>query len=247
MISRKILREIDTYSFKGTKVNITTPTNVIEAITNYSYKKSAYICIFGLYVLSESFKDKELQIALNSSLMNPLHGKTIEFYLRMKRYDNIKTVDGLYLFDKLLNENLTHYFYGTNDSTLVEMKKNILNQYPDSEVLGYKEAPFIENNQIVENKLLIKDFQTINDFKPNIVWIGLGGIKQDLVMYNYSKYCTNSIMIGVGAAFDYFAGNISLSSERVKSMGLRWLHRGLLQPKMLKRVMRLMKNVILSN
>ena len=243
-LGKNVSDEVIAFYIKGTKVNLTTPIKVVDTITNHDYKKSGYISIFGLYVLSESFLDNKLQIALNSSLLNPLHGKVIEFYLKMKRYDNIKTVDGLYLLDKLLNKNLTHYFYGTNNLTLDKMGKKILNQYPDAKVLGYQEAPFIENDQIINNQLLIKDFQKINIFKPNVVWIGLGGIKQDLVMYNYSKYCTNSIMIGVGAAFDYFAGNISLSSEKAKSIGFRWLYRCLLQPKMFKRIAKLMKNFI---
>lgn len=221
---------------------------VVRFISDYRFNKNGYICLFGLYPLSESFYNKELQKAFNKSLLNPLHGKFLEFYLKFKGYSkyDLKTVDGPYLMDKLLELNLSHYFFGTTPDTLVKIQEKIAHGYPKANVLGCKAPPYFEPENIVKNNFLEKDFKEIAQHKPNIIWIGLGGVKQDLVMYHYSKYCENSLMIGVGAAFDYFAGNLSLSSQSVKSLGLRWLYRGFFQPKTFKRTYKTIKNIILS-
>ena len=51
----------------------------------------------------------------------------------------------------------------------------------------------------------------INSLKPNIIWIGIGGWKQDILMNNYLKYLDSGLMIGVGAVFDIFSGEIKHS------------------------------------
>ena len=218
------------------KISLTNPENVLEFIEEYDFKKSNYICIFGLYPLFESSNNRELKEALNNSIFNPLHGKFIEFYLRKKGFRNIKTVDGVFLLKNLLNKNISHYFYGASNETLLKMQEKIEIQYKNANVLGYKSPPKIDLSDVKINDLIKRDFTEINLVKPNIVWIGLGGVKQDLVMYNYLKYLDNSLLIGVGAVFDYYAGNLSLSPEFIKKFGLRWFYRIIIQPSIIKRV-----------
>ena len=45
---------------------------------------------------------------------------------------------GIFTDKVLLNENLKHYFYGTNDNTLHKIKKRIEMEYPNAKVLGYR-------------------------------------------------------------------------------------------------------------
>ena len=229
----------DTY-IHGTKVSLTNPELVLNIIKNYSYQHQNYISLFGLYPLAQSFEDRFLQKVLNQSYLNPLHGKSIEFYLK-KKNRNIKTVDGVFLLKKLLNEPLTHYFYGTNEDTLNKIKNRIEKNYSNAMVCGYKAPPFLNNDQIKDNSLLQNDFLEINKLKPNIVWIGFGGIKQDLIMYHYVNYLDSSLLIGVGAVFDYFAGNLKLSSEGTKSIGFRWLQRLINQPYLIRKKIKIMK------
>ncbi|MBA7588915.1 N-acetylglucosaminyldiphosphoundecaprenol N-acetyl-beta-D-mannosaminyltransferase [subsurface metagenome] len=226
------------FYLNGTKISLTNPEKVFNTIKNHEYNESNYICLFGLYPLTQSFKDKILQSALNNSFLNPLHGKSIELYFRAKGHKNIQTTDGVYLLNRLLNEKMSHYFYGTNVATLNKIKDKINQEYPNAKIIGYKEPPLIEIDNIIDNPQIKLDFIEINKQKPNIIWIGLGGIKQDLVMYNYMKYLDKSLMIGVGAVFDYFAGNLSLSSEKVKKFGFRWLYRLFLQPILIKKIIR---------
>lgn len=220
------------YNFGGTKINLTSPQKVLKILKKYNYGSSNYICIFGLNILIRSYCDENLRKALNNSYINPLHGKSIELFLKIKGFKNTKTVDGVYILKNLLKENISHYFYGTNDSTLSKIKIKIKKDFPNAKIVGYKAPPNIEIDEIKGHKKIESDVLEINALRPNIVWIGLGGIKQDLLMYHYYKYFDNSLLIGVGAVFDYFAGNLKLSSDQVKNAGMRWLYRLFLQPKL---------------
>jgi len=217
---------------------------VLETIKNYSFDSSNYISIFGLYPLLHSFQNQKLQRALNESFLNPLHGKSLELYIKTKGLKNIETVDGVFLLDKLLNEKLTHYFYGANQETLNKINAKINNEYSNALVCGYKQPPIIDIRDVKNNEQIKKDFFDINQLQPDIVWVGLGGIKQDLVMYNYYRYLDKSLLIGVGAVFDYFAGNLSLSSERVKKYGFRWFHRLVRQPKLINKKIEMLRILI---
>lgn len=233
---------------RGTRVDLTHPEEVCRFIEQYSFTQCGYICLFGLYPLSESFHNPKLQQAYNRSLLNPLHGTYIEYYLRFKKKASaeMQTVDGPFLLDRLLKTELSHYFYGTNQETLEKIKDRITREYPEASVLGYKAPPYLEVDEVADNELLPEHFQEIDNQKPNIIWVGLGGIKQDYVMHHYSKYCTNSIMIGVGAALNDFAGTTSLGPEFIKAIGLRWLYRGLFQPRIFGRVFKALKNIIIT-
>ena len=229
------------YYINGIKVSLTNPEEVIDLIKNYQYNAGNYICFFGLYPLIQSAKDTNLKKALNNSFLNPLHGKSIEFYLKSKGYKNLKTVDGVFVLDRLLKENISHYFYGASENTLTKIKVLIKRDYPSAKVLGYKSPPPVEIEKIEKNDILNMDIAEIDSLKPNIVWIGMGGIKQDLFMYYYSDYLEESLLIGVGAVFDYFAGDLSLSPEIIKKLGLRWLYRIFIQPNIITREIKVIK------
>lgn len=233
------------YFILGTKISLSNPHFVLNEIKRYRYEVPNYMCLFGLYPLVKSFEDQELKEALNSSYLNPLHGKLVEVYLRLKGEKNIRSVDGVYLLDKLLREPVTHYFYGANHETLEKIRNKIESEYPEASICGYKEPPIVSLEEIKNNAQLKKDILEINESQPNIIWVGLGGIKQDLVMYHYAKYLDHSLMIGVGAVFDYFSGNLKLSSNTVKRSGFRWLHRLIQQPHLIKKKMEIAK-ILLS-
>jgi len=230
----------DTY-IHDTKISLTNPELALNIIRNHSYNESNYICLFGLYPLTQSFENQYLQKVLNQSYLNPLHGKSIEIFLKRKGHRNIQTIDGVFLLDKLLQEPLSHFFYGSNNDTLNKIQKRIEKEYPSAVVNGYKSPPIIDIHQIENNLDVSKDFQEINRYRPDIVWVGLGGIKQDLVMCHYKKHLDKSLLIGVGAVFDYFAGNLMLSTEKVKSSGFRWGHRLLRQPYLIRKKIQIIK------
>jgi exopolysaccharide biosynthesis WecB/TagA/CpsF family protein len=214
----------------GTKISITDSKKVLEIIRNYDYSGCNYICLFGLLELLQSYTDDNFQKALNKSYLNPLHSRSIEFYLKRKGIKNIEPVDAVWLFTSLLNENVSHFFYGSNEATLDKIKKRIETEFPNAKISGYKAAPFIKLDEIENNEIIKKDLEFAITKKPDIIWIGIGGWKQDLLMYHYSGCMKSGLMIGVGAVFDIFAGNIKHSPRWVKRIGIRWLYYLIQQP-----------------
>ena len=50
--------------------------------------------------------------------------------------------------------------------------------------------------------------QKINDTKPDFIWVGLGAPKQEIFMSKLEPFINKGLMIGVGAAFNFYNGTI---------------------------------------
>ena len=82
--------------------------------------------------------------------------------------------------------------------------------------------------------------ERINAARADFVWVGLGAPKQEKWMYEH-KGRINGLMIGVGAGFDYFAGNIKRAPMWMQKCSLEWLYRLMQDPK------RLFKRYLVTN
>ena len=74
--------------------------------------------------------------------------------------------------------------------------------------------------------------QMINESNADFVWIGLGAPKQERWMAEHQGLI-KGFMVGVGAAFDYEAGNIDRAPNWMQKMNLEWLYRLMQEPKRL--------------
>ena len=121
-----------------------------------------------------------------------------------------------------------HYFYGSTPETLDKLRGILEKEHPDIQICGMYSPPFRtlspqEDEDIVD---------MINAAKPDIVWIGLGAPKQENWMAKHEGRI-NAVMVGVGAGFDYFAGNIKRAPMIMQQLSLEWLYRLVQEPKRL--------------
>ena len=80
----------------------------------------------------------------------------------------------------------------------------------------------------------------INAGGADFVWVGLGAPKQENWMAAHQGR-VHGLMVGVGAAFDYMAGNIQRAPQWMQNCNLEWLYRLLQDPK------RLFKRYLVTN
>ena len=72
----------------------------------------------------------------------------------------------------------------------------------------------------------------INEARADFVWVGLGAPKQERWMAEHQGK-VKGLMVGVGAGFDYFAGNIKRAPEWMQRGNLEWFFRLLQEPRRL--------------
>lgn len=204
--------------------------NEIIAFLLDKENRRKYISFPDIYNIVRSSKDPFLKsIYINSTLTLP-DGKPSQFFLKRKGYDKVTTISGYWLCKKLLETKLTHFFYGTSNENLDLMESYFSKEHSSANILGYKSPPLISEEEISGSKIIKNDLEEIAKLNPDIIWIGISSPKQDLLMHYYHSLDKGTIMIGVGAVFDYFAGTAYMGPEWLKKMGLRWLYQLLRDP-----------------
>jgi N-acetylglucosaminyldiphosphoundecaprenol N-acetyl-beta-D-mannosaminyltransferase len=121
-----------------------------------------------------------------------------------------------------------HFFYGGKEGVADEMARRLKAQFPGLIVCGTHEPPFGELSDDEKAAVIRK----INDSNPDIVWVGLGLLKQEKWISEYQDRINARWMVGVGAAFDYHAGAVPWAPPLLRSLGLEWLFRLILQPRL---------------
>jgi N-acetylglucosaminyldiphosphoundecaprenol N-acetyl-beta-D-mannosaminyltransferase len=121
-----------------------------------------------------------------------------------------------------------HFFYGGKDGAAEKMAARLQAQFPGLIVCGTYEPPFRKLSD-EERAVVIEE---INQCRPDIVWVGLGLLKQEHWIAENRGCVEAPWMIGVGAAFDYHAGTVPWAPPILRNLGLEWLFRLILQPKL---------------
>jgi N-acetylglucosaminyldiphosphoundecaprenol N-acetyl-beta-D-mannosaminyltransferase len=71
----------------------------------------------------------------------------------------------------------------------------------------------------------------INRAKPDIVWVGLGLLKQERWIADHIGRINAPWLVGVGAAFDYHSGAVPWAPPFLRALGLEWVFRLIIQPR----------------
>lgn len=87
---------------------------------------------------------------------------------------------------------------------------------------------FYGSTQEVQEKMIAR----INQAQPDFVWVGLGAPKQERWMAAHQGR-VHGLMIGVGAGFDFFSGNVKRAPLWMQKHSLEWLYRLMQDPKRL--------------
>ena len=123
-----------------------------------------------------------------------------------------------------------HFFYGGAPG-VAERLATSLSSLMRLEVAGMLSPPF-KPLSATEDAELVKQ---INEVRPDILWVCLGCPKQERWMYTHREVLQVPVMVGVGQAFDIFAGTLRQAPVMMRENGLEWLFRLCIEPRRLWR------------
>ena len=196
---------------------------------NISKLTGDYICVSNVHTTVTAYEDPEFLKVQNGGIMAIPDGGPLSSVGQRRGYRNMKRTTGPSLMGEIFSiPGCRHYFYGSTQETLDKLKNELVKKYPGIQIVGMYSPPFRpmtndEDNVIVEQ---------INETKPDYVWVGLGAPKQEKWMAEHQGK-VRGLMIGVGAGFDYYAGNIERAPEWMQKSNMEWFFRLLQDPKRL--------------
>ena len=191
-----------------------------------------YMCVSNVHTTVMSYDDPAYCAIQNGGIMAIPDGGPLSSIGRKRGFQNMARTTGPSYLEEVLKisaeHGWSHYFYGSTEETLSKLRKMLAQRYPDVQVAGMYSPPF-RSMTADEDEAIIAQ---INACEADFVWVGLGAPKQEIWMADHQN-CVSGLMVGVGAAFDYLAGNISRAPQWMQDCNLEWLYRLLQDPKRL--------------
>ena len=191
-----------------------------------------YICVSNVHTTVMSYEDESYKNIQNSAILALPDGGPLSSVGRKRGFKEMQRTTGPDFMEEILKisveKGYKHYFYGSTDETLNQMKEILSEKYPGLNIIGMYSPPFRTLTPEEDAEIINK----INDSNPDFVWVGLGAPKQEIWMYNHQDKI-KGLMIGVGAAFDFHAGNIKRAPKWMQKCNLEWFYRLMQQPKKL--------------
>ena len=185
------------------------------------------------YVVAK--EDGELKRALLESDVLVPDGSGIVLAAKFLKGKKIKKIAGAdvhkFLLEKAQREKLKVFYMGSSQNTLNKIKERLKNEYPDI-TAGFYSPPFKESFSEEENREIV---EKINEFKPDILFIGMTAPKQEKWLNRHKDEIYFNIASSVGAVFDFYAGNVKRPPQWIINLHLEWLFRFLQEPKRLWR------------
>lgn len=225
----------------GVHVAVTDMSRTINAIQkNLEQWRGEYICVSNVHTTVTASEDKSYMSIQNHAVLALPDGGPLSAFQRKHGYPDAQRVTGPDLMREILRlsaqRGWRHCFYGSTPETLGALKTKIQEQYPGVAVTAMISPPFRELTPQEDSDMIA----SINETKPDFVWVGLGAPKQERWMANH-QHKIRALMVGVGAAFDYEAGNIQRAPRWMQKHSLEWVYRFLQDPK------RLFKRYLITN
>ena len=191
-----------------------------------------YICVSNVHTTVTAYEDPEYLKVQNGGIMAIPDGGPLSSIGQRRGFKNMKRTTGPSLMGEIFKisaeKGYRHYFYGSRNETLEKLYAALVDAYPGIQIAGMFSPPFRPMTED-EDKTIV---DRINETKPDFVWVGLGAPKQEKWMAAHQGR-VNGLMIGVGAGFDYYAGNIERAPEWMQKRNLEWVYRLIQDPKRL--------------
>ncbi len=199
---------------------------------NLDVLSGKYMCVTNVHATVMSYENPDYCAIQNAAVLAIPDGGPLSSVGRQRGFKDMRRTTGpsymVEIFKASAEKGYRHYFYGSTEETLEKLYATLQHDYPGLAVAGMYSPPFRALTPEEDDRIVAR----INETKPDFVWVGLGAPKQEVWMHEHQE-SIDAFMVGVGAGFDYVAGNISRAPHWMQDHNLEWVYRLIQEPKRL--------------
>jgi N-acetylglucosaminyldiphosphoundecaprenol N-acetyl-beta-D-mannosaminyltransferase len=226
---------LNSFKVLGVRVDAVQIPDVISRMTQWIDNREAgnYIAVTGMHGVMEAQHSAQFKQTLNGASLVVADGMPLVWVGKAQRFKMRRRVYGPELmetFCKNTGGRYSHFFYG-GAAGIADQLGQVLEQRFGIRVAGAYSPPFRHLNPDEERALL----DLLRTSRPDILWVGLSTPKQEMWMAEYRERAGIPVLVGVGAAFDFFTGRTRQAPAWMREHGLEWLFRLASEPKRLWR------------
>ena len=219
----------------GIRVDATTYADATRQIVDWAHQhRSCYVCCAAVNNIMEARRSPDYRAVMEQADLVTSDGMPLVWMLRELGCRSATRVYGPDLTPLVLqaaaDAGIPVGFYGGTDAVLARLVALMRRRFPRLQV-AYAEAPLFRTLSREEDARTV---DSMNRAGVRILFVGLGTPKQDRWMHAH-KDRVQAVMLGVGAAFDFLAGEKPQAPRWMQSRGLEWAFRLATEPRRLGR------------
>ena len=224
----------DRVSVLGVGISVLNLKSALKAMADaIAQKRKGYICVTGVHGVMEAQDDPVFKGILNGAFLCTPDGMPMVWAGRLSGHREMSRVYGPDLMLDVCAWSETsgakHFFYGGADGVAELLAAKLKSKFPKLQVAGTFTPPFRALN--AEEITLLQ--AQIAGVKPDILWVGLSTPKQERFMVEFLPKLEVTLMVGVGAAFDFHSGRVRQAPRWMQRSGLEWFYRLCSEPRRL--------------
>jgi N-acetylglucosaminyldiphosphoundecaprenol N-acetyl-beta-D-mannosaminyltransferase len=198
-------------------------------------KKSRYFCISNTYQIVLGVEDSDFAEVINGAdnsiadsavlgLCGKFLGDLKAPLTPFRGYDLL-----LSILAAAESRGVNVGFYGGTELGIQKLVNQLKSDFPALQATYAYSPPFRKLSD-EELECVVED---INNAQVDVLLVGIGCPKQERFMFDVSNRVDGAAMVGIGAAFDFYTGDVEPSPSWVHKSGLEWLYRLISEPRRL--------------
>ena len=221
--------------FMNTEIDNLTMQETLQAIDQLIQEdRNSYVVTPNVDHIVQLETDKELQDVYANASLILTDGKPLLWIAKLYGTQIKEKISGSDLFpllcDMATKKGYKMFCLGAAEGVAAKAAENLKKRYSGLQVAGTYSPPYGFEKDALEIK---KIAEMIKEAQPQILIVGLGCPKQEKFIWNNRENLNVPVSLGLGASFDFEAGNIKRAPRWMQNCGLEWLFRITQDPKRL--------------
>ncbi|MEA4886681.1 MAG: WecB/TagA/CpsF family glycosyltransferase [Bacteroides graminisolvens] len=198
-----------------------------KTVEDYIAKKQkAYVCVVDANVITIAQKDFKYREIVMGANINTCDGSSISKMANSIYGTNYSAFNGPELFEYYIELPYKHVLVGNTQKKVDQIKAKVTEKGLELD-LQHVDVPFVPVEEF-DYSVIAKQ---INELKPDIVWVSLGAPKQETFISNIFPYIEQGVLFGIGAAFNFYTGDLHNNKKEIGGLRFIWLERIFKEPK----------------
>jgi len=196
---------------------------------------SRYVAVCNVHMIVEAERSASFRKVMDAAALVVPDGSPLIWIGRHSRFPLTRRCYGPDLFQEFseltAKNGYRHYLYGGHPGVGAKVAERLQKDYPGVKIAGAFAPPFRKLTPEEDEEAV----QAINASGADILWVALGCPRQEIWMYEHRERLNVPVVVGVGQAFDIYAGRVAQAPRWMREHGLEWFYRLVTDPRRLWR------------
>lgn len=190
-------------------------------------RNKGYVCVIDSNVLTMAQNNLPYQHVINNSLINTCDSSSIAILARWVHHQKYRALNGPEIFEYFIEKDYKHLLLGSTQEITDHIKEVLICKNMNDLNIQAIALPFMPVESFDYQSIAKK----INKIEPDIIWVSLGAPKQEIFMNKLEPLLDHGVLFGIGAAFNFYIGKLTVLRFKIGSLRFIWLNRLFNEPR----------------